>query len=134
MKNLTDKVLVLTGIFIVIISIILGAFGAHGLKDITNDQNIWDIYDKAVKYQLYHGFGILILAFLSVRFNIHWSIIYYMMLLGVLLFSGSLYIICYLKIQQMEIPKIVGVSTPIGGVFFIVGWSILFWKIYKSKN
>ena len=103
--------------------VILGAFGAHGLKDIL-DEHGKSIYEKAVLYHMFHTMAILVLGLIEKiqpelqLFLAGWAFIF-----GIILFSGSLYVLAVTGIKSL------GMITPIGGVFFIIGWVSLFLKV-----
>mgnify|MGYP002037986294 CR=1 FL=1 len=110
------------------IVIILGAFGAHALKD-TLDEYEKSIFDKAVLYQMFHGISILIVSIFNNMFNeIDFIIIIWFFTFGVLIFSGSLYILAITKAKWL------GMITPIGGFLFIFGWLTLIIKLLKVWN
>ena len=100
------------------IAVILGAFAAHSLKNSLTPQML-DIYQTAVLYQFIHTLALLgaINLPLSER-SLHWAVRCFM--LGIVLFSGSLYLIAVTGIS------VLGIITPIGGSAFIVGWLLLF--------
>ena len=119
------KLHLIIGAFFCLTTVILGAFGAHALKDILNDYG-QSIYEKAVLYQLFHGIGILIVSILNGFISeLNFSIVVYCFAIGILLFSGSLYILAISKARW------IGIITPIGGLFFILGWSVLILKLFK---
>ena len=103
--------------------VIMGAFGAHALNEILDDYGK-SIYNKAVLYHMFHSIALLILGLIT---KIQPEIPLYMagwsFLFGILLFSGSLYILAITGIKPL------GMITPIGGVLFIIGWILLFLKI-----
>ena len=102
--------------------VILGAFGAHGLKDVLDDHGKL-IYDKAVLYHMFHASAILILGIIQkILPEIQLQFVGWAFLLGILVFSGSLYILSITGIKWF------GMITPIGGLLFIVGWLLLFIK------
>ena len=106
-------------------TVVLGAFGAHALKDILDDYG-QSIYNKAVLYQMFHALGILIVALINNLFlDCSFNIIIYLFAIGIILFSGSLYILAITKIKWL------GMITPIGGMLFIIGWLILIIKLLK---
>lgn len=120
------------GIILLIIAIVLGAFGAHKLKEnIPADKLI--IFEVGVRYQMYHGFGFMILGLISSYLggNLKW--VSRLMLLGVVFFSGSIYLLATQSIFGIDISKILGPITPIGGLLLIVSWSILLLKIIQEK-
>ena len=106
-------------------SIVLGAFGAHALKDQLSSYSI-SIYEKAVLYQMFHALGILLVTMLGSQIDsVDFSSSIYCFIAGIVLFSGSLYI---LAITDM---KWLGMITPVGGMLFIVGWFLV---LFKSIN
>lgn len=117
--------------FLGLSAVILGAFGAHALKEsLTPDQLL--SFETAVRYQMYHA---IILLFVNIHdgFSVKQkNIISYIFILGILLFSGSIYAIQLTSITA----KSIWFVTPLGGLFFIIGWismSIIFIKKYKQK-
>ena len=106
-----------------ILVVIIGAFGAHGLQDILDDYGK-SVYDKAVLYQMFYTTAILALGCIhKIEPQLNLSLAGWCFLLGILIFSGSLYI---LSITGM---KWLGMITPIGGLFFIIGWIIFLTQI-----
>lgn len=112
------------------IAVALGALGAHFLKSklptglITPDQ--LNGFDTAVKYQMYHTLAMLALVLLSKNTShkfINWA--YNCFLIGIIMFSGSLYFLCTRNLFGAEWLKVLGPITPIGGLFFIAGWIFL---------
>jgi uncharacterized membrane protein YgdD (TMEM256/DUF423 family) len=112
------------------IAVALGALGAHFLKSkldtglITPDQ--LNGFDTAVKYQMYHTLAMLALVLLSKNMShkfINWA--FNCFLIGIVMFSGSLYFLCTRNLLGAEWLKALGPITPIGGLFFIAGWIFL---------
>jgi uncharacterized membrane protein YgdD (TMEM256/DUF423 family) len=107
--------------------VMLGAFGAHGLQQLTSDEKILHAFQTGVAYQLYHAIALLAVALLSERLSskyLRWGANCF--ITGIILFSGSLYVIAWLNIEQGGSVKWVGPLTPVGGVFLIAGWVLLF--------
>jgi len=122
------KIGLIIGSLYCFLTVILGAFGAHALKD-TLDEYEKSIFDKAVLYQMFHGISILIVSIFNNMFNeIDFSIIIWFFTFGVLIFSGSLYILAITKAKWL------GMITPIGGFLFIFGWLTLIIKLLKVWN
>ena len=96
------------------LAVALGAFGAHGLEGITKDEKILHGFQTGVQYQMYHALALLFIA-------------------GIFLFSGSLYLLTFLKIQESSSVKLVGPVTPLGGLFFIAGWLFLLVAAFKKQ-
>ena len=109
-----------------LLAVALGAFGAHGLKSLVTIERI-ATWQTAVEYQFFHALAILVFGLYQDQRNspwIKWSI--RCLILGVLIFSGSLYILVLADMTWL------GMITPIGGVFMILGW--LLFIIYLIKQ
>ena len=103
--------------------VIMGAFGAHALKDILDDYGK-SIYNKAVLYHMFHSIALLILGLINkIQPEIPLFIVGWSFLFGIILFSGSLYFLAITGIRPL------GMITPIGGVLFIIGWAFLVLKV-----
>ncbi len=108
------------------LTVALGAFGAHALKDILDSYGV-TVWNKAVFYQAMHALALLSLPLFSdIMTPKAMNITGYMFILGILLFSGSLYLLAVSGI------KILGAVTPFGGVAFIVGWVWLAISLYRA--
>lgn len=120
-------------------AVILGAFGAHKLKEIASPQAL-AIFETGVRYQFYHVFALLITALVWKEHPNKW--LQYagtVFVLGIILFSGSLYLLTWLTSasETGELPflaKVIGPVTPVGGLFFIAGWLLLAKGVTDSKN
>lgn len=114
------KLFIILGALNAFISIALGAFGAHGLEKVVEPKYL-EIWKTGVQYQMFHATGLLIIGVLLGKFPantlLSWS--GWMMLIGIILFSGSLYVLTVTKIG------VLGAITPIGGVSFLVAWVLL---------
>lgn len=120
------KLFLMIGSILGALSVMIGAFGAHALKDTLTSHGRLETFETAVKYQFYHVFALLIVGILLSRIDhklLHYS--GYAFIVGIVIFSGSLYILCLTNVGKW------GAVTPIGGVFFIIGWVLLFLGIYK---
>jgi uncharacterized membrane protein YgdD (TMEM256/DUF423 family) len=116
------------------LAVALGAFGAHGLENITSDEKILHGFQTGVQYQMYHALALLGIAILYDRVNTRWiKMAGSFFITGIILFSGSLYLLSFLKIQESSAVKFVGPVTPIGGIFFIAGWLFLLVAALKRK-
>ena len=108
------------------LAVALGAFGAHGLEQLTTDARMGHGFETGASYQLYHAFALLITALVYDRAPnqfIKWA--GYFFISGILLFSGSLYLLTFLKIYESVGINIVGPLTPLGGLLLIGGWIFL---------
>ncbi len=105
-----------------------GAFGAHALKDIL-DLPMLQVFETATRYVMYHAFGLCIVAWAIDRYpeqrleKSGW-----LFLIGILLFSGSLYVVSLAGIRWM------GAVTPIGGLAFMTGWLLLAWGVWRDAR
>jgi len=107
------------------LSVIFGAFGAHYLKNTLNDYSL-SVFQTGVLYQFFHSIGIILVVLLSVsKDNLNLDLSIWFFTLGIILFSGSLYLLAITGLKWL------GAITPIGGFFFILGWMLLFLKSLK---
>lgn len=105
------------------LSVLIGAFGAHGLEEVLIENQRLETYKTAVNYQFYHTLALLLVGVLMMSNPSKYLIrSAKMFVFGILLFSGSLY---FLSLTNYTF---IGVVTPIGGLFFIIGW----FALYKS--
>ena len=117
----------LFGSFFAFLTIVLGAFGAHALKEQLNEYGK-SVYEKAVLYQMFHSLGILFVTLLNHHLdNLDLTVSIWCFCIGILLISGSLYILAITQIKWL------GAITPIGGLFFIIGWALMFYKVMNSN-
>ena len=117
------------------LGVALGAFGAHGLQRITADESILNSYDTAARYQLIHAVALLGIAAIAERNQdriLRWAANCF--IIGIILFSGSLYLLTYFKIQESDAVKILGPVTPVGGLFMIAGWVFLLILALKRRE
>lgn len=128
------SVFVMTGTFLAGLAVILGAFGAHGLKKIVPPETV-GTFQTGVQYQMYHALALLLVGMLFEKADnglMRWAGICF--IIGILLFSGSLYLITLLKAKNTVGLSGIGIITPIGGLFFVAGWLMMlvgFWKSLK---
>lgn len=116
------------------LSVALGAFAAHKLKAMTSP-DIVDIFETGVRYQFYHVFALFIVAFLSDKIHNKWMIwAGNCFITGIILFCGSLYALTALAIAESSHRMLVGIATPIGGMFFILGWIFLYIGVTKKEK
>jgi uncharacterized membrane protein YgdD (TMEM256/DUF423 family) len=123
---MTNKKILLIGSIVLFLAVLLGAFGAHGLKKILEPQAL-ETFKTGVTYQFYHGFGLICLALVSQIFNIEVKKSALLFIVGIFLFSGN----CYLySITQI---KTIAMIIPAGGLSFISGWLLLTINISKKR-
>jgi uncharacterized membrane protein YgdD (TMEM256/DUF423 family) len=128
-----EKKILILGLILGMLSIIFGAFGAHALKKVLSEESLVS-FETGVRYQMYHALFLLLIAntaFLSVKEK---SILFYLVLVGVLFFSGSIYLLSTSVLTGIK-SKILGPITPIGGLILIVSWGyFLYALIVKNTN
>ena len=121
------KLFLLAGSISGMLSVMIGAFGAHALKATLEAHNRLETFETAVKYQFYHSLALLALGVLMLHFQHKaFTISGYGFIAGILIFSGSLYVLSLTGITKF------GAITPLGGLALILGWASLAWGIYKS--
>src|SRR5215217_4809478 len=127
-----QKLFLILGTLLAGLAVALGAFGAHGLRKIA-DADTLGVYQTGVQYQMYHALALLAVGMLAERFpgNLI-SYAGFLFIGGVVLFSGSLYLIASLKAMNKDVPTAVGVMTPVGGLLFIIGWVLLLIAFLRS--
>ncbi len=111
--------------------IILGAFATHGLKPILSTAAM-ESFETGVQYQIYHALLLLILGNLKEENTRRRKLIFYLLVFGILLFSGSIYLLATREITNFEI-GFLGPVTPVGGSMLILCWFILLWHFIKLK-
>lgn len=127
-----DKKIISTAAFLGIIAITLGAFGAHALKKtLSLDQLV--TFETGVRYQMYHALFLFYIGLMSDLSQKTKKTIYYLVLSGVLLFSGSIYLLATNDLTAFDF-KTIGFITPIGGVLLILGWVVLLLNFYNKKS
>ncbi len=121
------SVFLFLGAMSALLDVALGAFGAHGLKNILSPE-LMVTYQTAVNYQMWHALGLIGISFVHQQDQesklIAWT--GWLMFFGILIFSGSLYLLVLLNIKEL------GMLTPLGGVSFIVAWALL--AIYAAQK
>lgn len=125
-----NKSVCITGVVLILITIILGAFGAHALKELLNVKEL-SSFETGARYSMYHGLAFLILGLSAERLpKIVW--VYRFLLAGIILFSGSLFLLATQSLLGLEM-KFLGPVTPIGGIFLLTGWSILLISLARKS-
>lgn len=123
-----DRIFFIIGSLLAGLAVLLGAFGAHGLKDLVAPELI-DTWEKAACYQMYHALAIFLLAWAITHWpeqaNL-WSLGGWLFLAGAALFSGSLYLLVLSGVKWL------GAVTPLGGVAFGVGWLCLLIAAWRT--
>lgn len=126
-----NKRIITTAAIFGAIAVILGAFGAHSLKRIIAESQL-EIWHTAVQYQFYHTFALLFLATFGRFKNSIINFSAWCFVAGIVFFSGSLYLLALNPILNLNV-SLLGPITPIGGLFFILGWLSLLLAAVKDK-
>lgn len=126
---MTKKLITLAA-FLGLIAIVLGAFGAHGLKKVLTETQL-ESFETGVKYQMYHALFLLIIASLPILTERQKRSIGIITTTGIFLFSGSIYLLATQALTKTDF-SFLGPVTPIGGVFLIAAWFMT--AIYALKQ
>nr|WP_315151751.1 DUF423 domain-containing protein [uncultured Flavobacterium sp.] len=130
-----EKKIISTAAILGMIAIILGAFGAHGLKKVLTLEQL-TTFETGVRYQMYHALFLLFIGTTTLINQKLKKTILNLTILGVVFFSGSIYLLATNSLTPIDF-KIIGFITPIGGLFLIISWFLLFFdliKPIKKKN
>ncbi len=121
-----DRLFVIVGSFFAMTGIVMGAFGAHLLKERLSSEKL-SILEIGIRYQIYHALALFVVAWAISRWPYQSTIsVGWLFIMGVLLFSGSLYLIVLTGQRWL------GAITPIGGLAMILGWAILAWVAFRG--
>jgi uncharacterized membrane protein YgdD (TMEM256/DUF423 family) len=120
------------GAYSMAFAIILGAFGAHGLKNMVSANSV-EIFNKAVYYQVIHSLGIMVTAYV-LKGEKALKTLRMLFLSGIVGFSGSLYLLTFADMLPLALKQVVGPVTPIGGVFFVASWVYFAMAFRKETN
>ena len=121
-----QRVFITGGSLLAALGVLMGAFGAHGLKNHLS-ADLLEIYHTAVDYHIYHALGLILIGILSSQLQMKSLIIWsgYCLLAGILLFSGSLYLL------SVTGQRWLGAVTPFGGTAFILGWMLFAFAVWR---
>ena len=127
-----NRRIILTASFFGAVAVILGAFGAHSLKNVLSADQL-AIWTKGIEYQFYHTFALLFLSTFA-RFRTKLvDLSYVCFTAGMVLFSGSLYLLATRDITHIGFMNIIGPITPLGGLLLVSGWVLLFLGALKNR-
>ncbi|TFF34672.1 DUF423 domain-containing protein [Mucilaginibacter psychrotolerans] len=127
-----NKQIISTAAILGAIAVIFGAFGAHALAAKLQPRQL-EVWHTAVQYQFYHIFALLFLSTFARLKNNLIVASYWCFTLGILLFSGSLYLLACRDLLKMPGLVAIGPVTPLGGLFFIIGWITLALAAFRNK-
>ncbi len=121
------KLFIIIGSISGMLSVMIGAFGAHALKTTLEATNRLETFETAVKYQFYHSLALILLGLLMLQFQHKaFAVSGYGFMIGILIFSGSLYALSLTGYTKL------GAITPLGGLAFIIGWAAFTWGTAKA--
>jgi uncharacterized membrane protein YgdD (TMEM256/DUF423 family) len=126
-----DKKIISTGAVLGMIAIILGAFGAHALKKVLSMEEL-STFETGVRYQMYHALFLIFIGIINELSQKAKKIIYNLVVFGVLLFSGSIYVLATNSLTSFDF-KTIGFITPIGGLLLILAWGVLLFHTLMKK-
>lgn len=120
------NVIIFFGSFNAALAILLGAFAAHSLKATVSEYSL-EIFKTAADFQLWHGLGLILLGLIAQQYRQYtYTLVACLFITGIILFSGSLYLLSITDI------KMLGAITPFGGISLIIAWSLLSIKMLKA--
>ncbi len=126
-----NKTILLTASILALLSVVLGAFAAHGLKPLLAADAI-DSFQTGVRYQMYHALFLLILGFTEKIPNRTKKTLFVLVFTGVVFFSGSIYGLATNDLSAIDFRR-VGFITPVGGMLLITAWILLILFIVKNR-
>ena len=127
-----NKIILVTASILGMFAIILGAFASHGLRGLIS-VDLLQTFETGVRYQMYHAILLLFIGSTSL-FNLKTKqLLFYLIVIGVLLFSGSIYGLATNELTTFNF-KTIGFVTPIGGMLLILSWGIMLLKFLKIKK
>ena len=130
------KKILLTATLLMMIAVILGAMGAHYLKETLHlPADRLESWKTGVFYQIIHSLAIILIIILAKMFDLKIKAVNILFIIGIAFFSGSIYILTLNHIWGIgALKSIMGPITPLGGMCLIIGWAILSFKILKAKS
>lgn len=124
---------IIAGLLLLITGIVLGAFGAHALKELITEPGKLVIFETGVRYQLIHALGFLVVPFVARHYAVNTKWIFRFLLAGVLCFSVSLYMLTLKDLLEIPGIKFFGPVTPFGGLLMILGWTVLLAHVIRKR-
>ncbi|MES2526784.1 MAG: DUF423 domain-containing protein [Bdellovibrionota bacterium] len=124
--NQNARTSLLAGTALLFLAVVIGAFGAHGIKNIVSPEKLVT-FETGVRYHFYHAFGLVLLGLYQLHSSAKLKVSLYAFVAGILLFSFNCY---FYAVSDM---KVFAMIVPVGGTLFILGWGNWFWKILKDK-
>ena len=124
---MSGRFYILIGSLAASISVLAGAFGAHGLSEVLGERV--DVYETAARYQMYHSLGIILVGILARRDEVRAvKVAGWLFLAGIVFFSGSLYLLSITGVGMW------GAVAPVGGLLFVAGWAAMGLGVWKAPR
>ena len=120
------KLALVSGAIFMALAVAFGAFGAHTLKEMVSPSDLL-IFEKAVRYHFWHALGLLVIG--AIGFHVSYDVLIipvYLIMFGIIFFSGSLYLLVITNTRWL------GAVTPFGGTAFIIAWVLLAYQLYRA--
>lgn len=127
-----EKKILIAATLFGLIAIVLGAFGAHALKKVLTAEELVS-FETGVRYQMYHAFFLFFIASTGFIGEKAKEMIFYLVLAGVVMFSGSIYLLATRSLSGINF-KFLGPVTPVGGLLLISGWAVLLVNIFNRRS
>lgn len=124
--------IIIIAVSFILLAIILGAFGAHSLEKSISAERIQS-FETGVRYQMYHGLALLILGFHADRIPFSIKSVYWLLVVGTLLFSCSIYLLAIQELLGFSV-KFLGPVTPVGGSLMIIAWFVFLVNLFRAKT
>jgi uncharacterized membrane protein YgdD (TMEM256/DUF423 family) len=126
------KITVIWGVIFAALAVVFGAFGAHTLKSAISADAL-ATFEVGVRYQMYHALALFVIGLSGAASKTIQKNTTIFFIVGIVLFSGSIYLLSLKEILPFE-PGVIGIVTPIGGTFFIIGWVYFLIQLIKLKS
>ncbi len=130
--HIMNKKILITASIFGLMAVVLGAFGAHALKELITVE-AQQTFETGVRYQMYHAILLLFVGSTTYIQQKTKKVLYYLILLGIVLFSGSIYGLATNLLTTFDF-KIIGFITPIGGLFLILAWGVMIVNFLKNQS
>ncbi|WP_431133604.1 DUF423 domain-containing protein [Psychroserpens mesophilus] len=124
-----NRIIFITATILGMLAIVLGAFAAHGLKSLITAESI-NTFETGVRYQMYHAFYLFIIGGLKGLTEKAKRTIFYLVIIGLVFFSGSIYGLATNALTSFDF-KSIGFITPVGGLLLIIAWLVLLINFLK---
>ena len=127
-----NKIILVSATILGVLAIVLGAFGAHGLKALISSESLQS-FETGVRYQMYHAIVLLFIGTSTIFNSKTKKLLFYTIVFGLLFFSGSIYGLATNELSSFDFKRIAFV-TPIGGLILIISWVIMLIFFLKLRS